>query len=121
MSTQKWGLTTLIAHFDTVQCFIDNLTIFFRFDEDSKATMKRTNAKVFKAPYCISKVHSRKSSGKRWQKTQAHLYDVVFTATVSKFRTLSLIILNLAVKLILMVDKIKDSLIIIFKTFRLGH
>ena len=53
------------------------------------------------------------SLGKKWQKTQAHFYDEVFTATVSKFRTLSLIILNLAVKLILMVDKIKDSLIII--------
>ena len=75
--------------------------------------MKRTNAKVFKS--------SRKSSGKRWQKTQAHLYDEVFTATVSKFRTLSLIILNLAVKLILMVDKIKDSLIIFFlRLFGLG-
>ena len=85
---QKWILTTLIAHFYTVQCLIDYLTIFFRCCNNdavtswrqpiliSKATMKWTNAKIFKGPYCISWVVetsclgfpflSEKSSGKWW-------------------------------------------------------
>ena len=114
ITTQKWVLTTLIAHSDTLQCAIDNLTIFFfRF---------RMNDASWRQP-----IRRRLCTNASRQSIIMHSlvvensclgFPLFFKKSACSIPChLSYSILKQMIHMT--EDKIKDSLIVM--TFRLGH